>query len=402
MTAGGLRATPAGWPERLHALDVSRGLAALGVILWHWQWFAFQGADLPADFDRSTQPFYALLRIFYEHGTLTLDYFFALSGFVFFWLYAESVNNRGFGAGSFWWQRFSRLYPLHLVTLLLVAGLQAWYTARAGAPFVFVHNDTEHFVLNLLFASYWGFEDGFSFNAPSWSISVEVALYAAFFLWVRFHAGNFWSLLGLSVLAFTAFHEVYPWQILRGLAMFFLGGAIYRLALQLCRPDRATARRAVYAVTALCWALLIWQHHVGDFASAMAKRKLGRTLLMVYPYYFLMPATILTLALLEIRRGAMWVRAAWIGDITYATYLLHLPLAIGAVLLVDYGWLDPGFYLQPAALMLFFAVLLPISLLTYYRFELPMRNGLRRLRQRARSTVSKPVPPPVAAPPPLP
>jgi len=137
------------WPARLYALDVSRGFAAMSVILWHWQHFYFSGVTINPDFDRSSQPFYFLLKIFYEKGAAGVYYFFLLSGFIFFWLYKDSIKNRIVSFKLFWIQRFSRLYPLHFVTLLLVALLQAIYSSQQGDYFIYPFNDAYHFILNL-------------------------------------------------------------------------------------------------------------------------------------------------------------------------------------------------------------------------------------------------------------
>ena len=63
-------------------------------------------------------------------------------------------------------RRFSRLYPLHFATLLFVAA-----AFLAFGPYIY-ESDAYHFVLNVLLASSIGFEKGYSFNGPSWSISV--------------------------------------------------------------------------------------------------------------------------------------------------------------------------------------------------------------------------------------
>jgi len=82
------------WPKRLFALDVSRGFAALSVVLWHWQNFAYKGASLPEDFHKASQPLYTIFRMFYEKGSLAIEYFFILSGFICFWLYSLSIEDR--------------------------------------------------------------------------------------------------------------------------------------------------------------------------------------------------------------------------------------------------------------------------------------------------------------------
>ena len=175
----------AGTPSRFYSLDALRGAAALSVVFWHWQHFFYRdGIILPLD--RKTQPLYRVFFVLYESGWLAVDLFFTLSGFIFFWLYASAVRSRRVGPWEFFVLRFSRLYPLHLVTLLLVtAGLAAFHSVGIAA-FTYPANDIYHFILQLFLASNWGFERGMSFNAPIWSVSIEVLLYAVFFVFCRY------------------------------------------------------------------------------------------------------------------------------------------------------------------------------------------------------------------------
>jgi len=106
------------WPKQLYALDVSRGIAALAVVVWHWQHFAYKKGSLSQEFIRESQPLYDLLRLFYEKGGLGVQYFFLLSGFIFFWLYSAPIKNNQITAWEFGIHRFSRLYPLHFITLM--------------------------------------------------------------------------------------------------------------------------------------------------------------------------------------------------------------------------------------------------------------------------------------------
>jgi peptidoglycan/LPS O-acetylase OafA/YrhL len=208
------------WPNRLYALDVSRGFAALGLILWHWQHFAYIENELPPDFDSNSQPLYAVLKIFYERGAMCIEYFFLLSGFIFYWLYASTIENKDTNFWSFWVQRFSRLYPLHLVTLLIVALLQSMYISNNGYSFVYLFNNAYHFILNLGFASNWGLESGWSFNGPVWSVSIEILLYFVFFILAYYGLSHSMICLAISVIAF-AISLTSEHYIFKGLSLFF-------------------------------------------------------------------------------------------------------------------------------------------------------------------------------------
>lgn len=109
--------------ERFYSLDVLRGLAALSVVFWHWQHFFFTGTNI-GTFDVARFPFYEWVSVLYTKGLLAVDLFFSLSGFIFYWLYSERVSEGQVSPGNFAFLRFSRHYPLHFATLLVVAVVQ--------------------------------------------------------------------------------------------------------------------------------------------------------------------------------------------------------------------------------------------------------------------------------------
>ncbi|MBU9330306.1 acyltransferase family protein, partial [Burkholderia multivorans] len=153
--------------ERLHELDSLRGIAAVGVIAWHYT----------NHFHAS--PFPRLMAPFYGHGLLLVDFFFVLSGFVLARTYWNDSRSSDFRSNLR--DRIARIYPLHVITLCAVALLQWLLTHRLDSPpFVYAANDTRNFVLNLLLLNKSGLERGWSFNAPSWSISAEFIVNLAF------------------------------------------------------------------------------------------------------------------------------------------------------------------------------------------------------------------------------
>lgn len=364
------------WPNRLYAIDVSRGVAALSVVLWHWQHFAYKGNSLSQDFVRESQPLYEILRLFYEKGGAGVQYFFLLSGFIFFWLYRESIQDKETSARTFIVQRFSRLYPLHLVTLLVVAVLQSLYISREGISFVYPFNDVYHFFLNLGFASNWGLESGWSFNAPVWSVSIEVLLYIIFFLVAFFRQGGWLFSLSVSIVSFVIAHVI-GHKIFNGLALFFLGGFVFYLTFLISTRNQFL-KAPVYLVTIVAWSFVITNFYFFEVNGIFLNFGIaGKIFLIGFPNYILFPFTVCSLALLEIDNWIFLKPISWIGDITYSSYLLHFPLQLSFGIAVSYGIVRSDFYMNPLYLVLYFMILIPMSYIVYLKFERPMQKIIR-------------------------
>lgn len=384
-------------PRRFHALDVLRGLAALGVVLWHWPHFYYTGLA-PGSVDAADLPLHALLYPFYERGYLAVDFFYALSGFIFFWLYSEAISSRRMPAARFAVLRFSRLYPLHAATLLFVLAAQGIHRQLQEAPYVYAFNDLYHFLLHLFLASGWGFERGLAYNGPIWSVSIEVLLYAIFFAVCRagrVRTATLGAFVGLG-LALSAAHLA----VGRGILMFFLGGLAYRLYRHLAdngRLDRWI--RPLRIGVGLGWGSVLlelkgeWVWHrftrLADGLGAMAGVTLPEALwlrvdtLLVVGVLF--PATILLLAVEETRRGHLGRRFAFLGDISYSSYLLHFPLQLSVSIAAGLvGW-PASLYRTPLALLIFFALLFSLCWVSYHRFERPAQDWLRRRMAPPRS-----------------
>ncbi len=364
------------WPKRLTGLDVSRAFASLAVVLFHWPHLA--GA-LAVDDDlklRVSQPFYGVFKLFYESGHLGVQYFFLLSGFIFFWLYNESIRGRKTSVSVFWIQRFSRLYPLHFITLVMVAVLQLVYVSRVGDYFVYGHNDLYHFVLHLGFASAWGIHEGWSFNHPVWSVSIEVVLYAGFFVMAFLGLGRKYLCL-LASCGAMGLSPYFSNPVFVGAAMFFFGGFI----LHVISEEKGSDRRAliiVSLVASISWVLVFLNVYVINFTEWLSPLDLfGLRLDRLFVQYILFSSTVAALALWEIHRGELLGRLSWMGNITYSTYLLHFPLLLTFALLYRFGWLPENFYLRPLFLVLFFLILIPASYSVYIKIERPTQNWLR-------------------------
>jgi len=142
--------------RRFVVLDFYRFVAALGVFIFHLKLI-----------DTGISPAW--------NGSygLFVDMFFILSGFVISYSYPSDA--RGVAAYSrFMIRRIARIYPLHLLSLLIfvvLIGVGLERTARS-TPLDFLYN--------LLLLQAWGVTDHLSFNSPSWSISAEFFCYLVF------------------------------------------------------------------------------------------------------------------------------------------------------------------------------------------------------------------------------
>jgi peptidoglycan/LPS O-acetylase OafA/YrhL len=362
-----LMKTPTINAERLYALDVLRGIAALSVVFWHWQHFFYVGDD-HHHLVIWQQPLFDQLRIFYTRGALAVELFFCISGFVFFWLFSQKIAERRISPYAFFIDRFSRLYPLHFLTFIAVALLQAVYLSNHDNYFVYQLNDAYHFLLNLFLAPSWGFEKGWSFNAPIWSVSVEVLLYATFFL--VFSVPRL-RLLLIPLMILTGF-SLYPsqYKLGTGFYTFFCGGAGY-IVLNYARQHASIKSLAAAGVvlSAACWAYIWMTPGTGVFfLTGIA-----------------FPLSISTLAAIGFTYTNFMKPFAAIGDISYSSYLLHFPLQISFALAVDHLGYGREIFYSPWMLLFFMTALIAISALSHRLFEVPVQRLLRRKFQKPKS-----------------
>jgi peptidoglycan/LPS O-acetylase OafA/YrhL len=388
-------------PRHFYSLDAIRGVAAMIVVLYHWQFFYYANDIYVQDgYEKTALPWYNYLSIFYADGMVAVDLFFLLSGFIFFWLYAGRIATRQINFRKFIIYRVSRLYPIHFVTLVLVAVLQWLMLRNVGHYFIIQYNDSYHFLLNLLFIQNWGFEKGPSFNGPSWSVSVEVFLYFLFFI-ICYLKLEKKKLLLFLLIPLGAFLQYYYSLIGKGMFTFFLGGLVYYLYVWMMKENRAPKYLpALIIVTVVLWAAMFAEYQFSYLQGIWIKLlhqvmpdKSTETALSLFGqlrnFFFrvaVSPFTILTLALWETTKGTFNRKWALPGNCSYAMYLIHYPLQIIFVLVVDWFHMSRLVLRSPGTLLLFFLLLIPLSMVTYYYFELPVQDKLRARFSKANKT----------------
>jgi peptidoglycan/LPS O-acetylase OafA/YrhL len=357
-------------PSRFHSLDALRGFAALSVVLVHWLfWLSDDNRHSRPGLTMSSLPGYDFLRFFYWSGDAAVGLFFSLSGFIFYWLYRDSIRARSVDGRQFVVARFSRLYPLHLATLLAVAAGQAAYASiNHDVSWIFGPNDVPNFVKHLLIFPLWTPHRNFTFNTPVWTLIIEVLLYLVFFVVARWGSLRFVGTVVMLVVSYFA--RNYSNDISHGMTGFYMGGLAY---LMFERIESGWVERVLRIVLGVSWpvAFILGCHYI-DIARTPFAIFDG-----TYALYVLFPATILYLAVLEARRGGLGGRLDWLGELSYSSYLLHFPVMLAIALVFRATGTSLDLMLTLPALIAYFAALIPVSLACHRAVEQPVQDWLR-------------------------
>ena len=357
MTAAGAPETGLRLPKQhFNALDLSRLVAAVAVLFWHYLHFTIpaNGTRAPDDF-ATLEPLHRAFGAFYTHGHLAVEYFWIVSGFVFAHVYLADGQARR----RFWLARFARLWPLHLLSLGVVAVLQAVYWTRHGSHFVFGPNDLYHFVLNLALAQYWGFENGMTFNGPARSLSDEIHAYATFWLLLPALRQGRFAVAGALALAAALLAPQYPaLKAFACLAYFFAGTTIYLAMLRGWAWPKALAGMGV--------------------AGLVLAARFDVVTALEFPQGGLWIVALFTVAL-AIDRFDRDDRLAFgkrLGDASYGTYLWHFPIQLTLVMVLD--TLPGGRALSQhwAVLAVYLAAALAAGFASHRWFERPAQRAV--------------------------
>ncbi len=303
-------------------------------------------------------------------GYLAVDLFFMLSGFVMWLNYGPRLRESGLaGAKSFWWRRFARIWPLHAAVLagMVVFAVLLLATGRDTANYPFAE-----LPLHVLLVQNWGFTPGLSWNHPAWSISTEIGAYLLFpFAVVAFHWEKARPALLVAGVLICA-------QLLHG--VFVLAGAenlgdqITRLGLVRC-----LLQFLIGMMLALVW--LGWRDRVSPVPAYACAVLMGSLLvLFALPETLGIPLAFAALLLaLALDTGPLAKLLAtrplvWLGEASYATYLVHFPLLV-LLKLVAVG---PDLQIAPAVFAAYLLVLLVLSGALYRWLEKPAQKWLNQ------------------------
>jgi peptidoglycan/LPS O-acetylase OafA/YrhL len=164
-------------PAPLNALTGLRCFAAVNLVLFHFsnpQWFNFN-FYIPAPFlARSFHVPLALAPVV-NAGYVSVSYFILLSGFVLAYNYTGRARSGELDLKRFYEARFTRIYPIYLISLLLsVTQIQKNYASHSHFMF------WTGAVLAPLLLQGWIPSIATIFNTPAWTMSAEAFYYAIF------------------------------------------------------------------------------------------------------------------------------------------------------------------------------------------------------------------------------
>ena len=170
-------------PKRLTSLDALRGVAALSIVVWHWQHFFAIRGSWQSGWTAQMQPLYWLLKPLYVQGWAAVDLFFVLSGLRVLLALSRCDPQRRDGRLALRsLLRFSRLYPLHARDAHHGRAAAVLLLPRVTGSFSSIKTMTRRTSAAQLFmVQNWWPGSPQSFDGPSWSVSIEILLYFMFF-----------------------------------------------------------------------------------------------------------------------------------------------------------------------------------------------------------------------------
>lgn len=374
------RDSPTRAPGHSHTLDLLRGVAALSVVVLHFEGIAHvQGYSVPL----------------HDLGALGVQLFFVLSGY---FIGAAVLRPAAFDSVDYGVNRVLRIVPNYLVSIVVAL------LVRDAAPSLFSLSGWADVLTHVFFVHGWFIDYRVSISPVLWTLSVEWMFYlfmlAAAGL-IRHRRGGWWIAFGMVVGALV--YRIVLWRVERGSLLLLnfgyrqlpgtldLFGCGLLVALLLQREDvrHWAARRNVKllgllaSVAGMAAALLIYRG-----ASGAEYYSRGE-IVVLFPLVFAIAAGGLILFFQQFERrigpGLDRSRLAFIGVISYSIYLYHF-LVIASFNRVV-GRSDSG--LRWMYLVLTVVAIFAVSIGAYFLFEKPFMDRRSRVRRRAHAALGE-------------
>jgi peptidoglycan/LPS O-acetylase OafA/YrhL len=351
--------------NKLHGIEILRFISALAILVWHYQHFSYplDNSYYLEEFIR--QPFFKFLQVFYRSGNLAVYFFWCISGFIFFWRYGGLIKNLRFKI--FFKSRFTRLYPLCLLTLIIVTILQKIHFNYVQEFYIFGFNDLYHFILQLFLASNWGLEDGLSYNIPVWSISTEIITYGIFFIVLKtFRSSVLLNIFIILIcLCLKIFYEEEVSSIVDCTLFFFIGGSVSLVSNHLQHIHKIKLKITLSLLACILIYVIIFKnlYTINNFNYLFQ--------------LFFYPIIIFLFFDISVESKKLSKFFVFLGNLTFSSYLLHFPIQI----LIELFYLNVEKEIPTLSnyfFIFYITLVLIISYISFNYFENPVKNYMRK------------------------
>lgn len=368
MRSAGVATGKADGRVRLDTLTGLRWWAAFGVFVYHMMNFA----PVPG------------LAAVAPYGNYGVAFFFVLSGFVL----TYSAHGHQTTVRNFYWRRFARIYPLHLVALLLAVPVfytlgevtaEEWWVKPFSLGLL---------LLSVLLVQGWSRDPVvlFSGNPAAWTLTVEVFFYALhpwvnkFVSKVRARGAVVMACMTLAVcFLYWVLRILFPGNWLSGLplpitrvAEFLLGMALAQMVIRRVKfsvsPNVGILALAGYIVWQVLAKYFEWTDPVTSWARSLTE-----------PIIITLCAFIILASATRDMRGGTYLNShptmVKLGAWSFAFYLVH---ATVMYVFLDVFGHQPSSFTNLIWYIPVFAIAVTLAALLYKFVEHPVERKLRR------------------------
>jgi len=341
---------------KMASIEAARGIAAVFVVLMH-------AANL-MNVEHFSKHI-GMGRVF-DFGYVGVDFFFVLSGFIITYIHFHEIGQRN-SIPRYLWRRFSRIYPIFWIILILAIVVKSLGRIASGNPpdFEIGLADIPSTVFLLMTS------DGEpKYIGPAWTLQYEVVFYLAFcVLLINARMGaiifSTWAAIVLGN-ALGLFQLTLPFNLSNAHCFEFLLGVAVGVAAR--RYSLHTSRKVLVIAILLFIAAVVFELH-----GPMPRHSpIGRLALGLSSAFIL--AALVGLERLQSIHTPKWM--ARIGSASYSIYLGHILLiSIFYMLLLKIGL----YHSLPETMVYFAAVAFALSgtLLIGLYIEIPLVNLLK-------------------------
>jgi len=351
--------------NRLLGLEVIRFLAACGVLFVHYHHFCHID-PWKADYGIPSYPFFHSVPFLYSLGGMwAVQIFWCLSGFIFFWKYQSLIADRKVDFKAFFVSRFARLYPLHILTLPIVAIGQSVFFHMTGSFYLKSLNSLPLFIGQLFMACNRTFMPE-SFNFPTWSVEVEVIVYLIFFIVTRYVMTSIrFNLFIILLFIMTTLFKLqgsHTTSLLQCLLFFYSGGmaSILRKYSVLHKFPCGLVWIAAGLIPLIFW-------FAGGFSTDDT----------IFLFLSIWTPILMYCASGDLKVNALMRKTIEIlGNMTYSSYLIHIPVQL-LIAIICYHWSIRLPVFNPLFFTAYLSLILFLSYFIYRYFELPMKEIIK-------------------------